>query len=101
MSPKDKTRHLDRMIKEMEQRRQARQAQGGGRGQGPPGGGPNGPWGPRDRSASSRDASRQERLDNTTPAERAQMTQFFRDLNARRQQLGLPTGGGRGFGPRP
>jgi hypothetical protein len=97
MSPEEKARHLDEMIRRFEQRRRE-----GGFGQGGPAGranaGPGGAAGGQggDRTA-AREERRQERLDSSTPAERALMTQFFRDLAARRQQLGMPAG--RGFGP--
>jgi hypothetical protein len=103
MSAAEKARYLDDRIRQMEQRRQARQGRNGGAGGGP-GGGPGGSAAaaggpqrggpPRDRSPSERDSWRQERLDSTTPGERAQFTQFMKDLNARRAQLGLPTGRG-------
>jgi hypothetical protein len=89
LSPREKTRFLDELIRRMEQRRQA-----GGFG---PGGNAGGQAGGRDRSSTGREERRQERLDASTPAERALMTQFFRDLATRRQQLGLPAG--RGSGP--
>jgi hypothetical protein len=104
LSAADRERYLDEQIQRAEQRRQAAAANGQGRGFGA--GGRAGGGGAADASATggtptpgSRDERRQDRLDSTTPAERAEMTQFFRDLNARRQQLGLG-GGGRGFGPR-
>jgi len=59
------------------------------RGQGPPqGGGPmNNPG--RARSSEDRDTRRRERLDQTTPEFRAQMAEYFKQLNARRQQRGF------------
>jgi hypothetical protein len=58
------------------------------RGQGPPPGGPvNNPA--RARSGEDRDTRRRERLDQTTPEFRAQMAEYFKQLNARRQQRGL------------
>lgn len=62
------------------------------RGQGPPGGGfGNNPG--RGRSAEDRDTRRRERLDQTTPEFRAQRAEYFRQLNARRQERGLGTFG--------
>ena len=59
------------------------------RGQGPPpGGGPLNIAG-RARSAEDRDTRRRERLDQNTPEFRAQMAEYFKQLNARRQQRGL------------
>jgi hypothetical protein len=60
------------------------------RGQGPPGG-PGNVAG-RTRSDEDRDARRRQRLDQTTPEFRAQAAEYFRQLNARRQQRGLGTG---------
>ena len=82
-----------------------RQGAGGPGGRGP-GGGPGGagsgpgnrPAPPGGRSPEARDERRRQFLDSGTPAGRAEFTQFMRDLNARRAQLGLPAGG-RGFGP--
>ena len=99
MSQADKTRFLDEQIRRMQRagaaggrvrRRQGRCQRRAGAGR--PDGGSRG-----DRPA-ERDERRRERLDSTTPAERAQMTQFFRDLSARRSQLGMPMGGGPGPG---
>jgi hypothetical protein len=115
MSPADKTRYLDERIKGMEKMRQQMQeknaqnkSKGGagsasnpGGGQRPGGGtaaGGTGQNGPRDRSVAGRDQGRQNRLDSTSPAERAMFTQFMKDLNARRSQLGLAPMG-RGSGP--
>jgi hypothetical protein len=100
LSAAEKEHYLDDQIQRMEEARQARQAAGGGPpgssgGGGPPGGEQRGGWG---RSAAERDQRRQARLDSTTPEERAQFTQFMRDLSARRAQLGLPTRGGLGPG---
>lgn len=98
LSGKERTRQLDEDIRRMEKaRQQMMQRQGGAggktggqsRGQGQGGSGP---------SPGDRDRRRQDRLDSSTGAERAMMSQYFRDLNARRQQLGLPTGGGGGPG---
>jgi hypothetical protein len=103
MSEEEKARYLDEQIARMEKMRQDRQARGAdqargaGRsaGQTPSAGDP----APSDsRTVSTRDERRQDRLDATTPAERAQFTQYFHDLNERRAQLGLPASG-RGFGP--
>lgn len=116
MSPEEKTRHLDEQIRRMEKFRQAMQGNGGpgkgGGNRGAPGspargGNSPGGWGAAngiapgqqaepgkgDRSVEARDRRRQEFLDSSTPAERAQFTQYRRDLNARRAQLGLPAMG--------
>jgi hypothetical protein len=94
MSQQDRTRYLDDQIQRMEKARQAWQARGGsggaGTGTGTTG---QGTGETSQRTAASRDERRQERLDSTTPAERAQFVQFMKDLNTRRAQLGLPAGG--------
>jgi hypothetical protein len=99
MTPVEKTRHLDEQINRSEQFRQrmAQQNPGGtGRpgtfGAGPGGGGgPGGPRGPS--SAEEREKRRKERLDRTTPEFRALMDQYRKDMETRRRQRGLPTGG--------
>jgi hypothetical protein len=104
MSQEDRNRYLDERINQMEQGRQARQGQGRG---GPGGTGAGGTFGaapgggngqePPGNNREARDQRRMEMLDGTTPAERGEWTEFRKELNARRAQLGLPTGGG--FGP--
>jgi hypothetical protein len=95
MSKGDKTRWLDRQIDREEQARRSRAANGGP-------GGPGGPPapGPGNLSAEDRENRRKERLDSTTPEERAEGDQLRKDLAARRAQRGLPPapwgfGGGR------
>jgi hypothetical protein len=101
MSPAEKTKYLDDQIRRMEQARKQREANGqgsGGAGGGQQQGGSGARQGSGDRSAASRDQSRQQRLDSSTPAERALVAQYRKDLGARRAQLGLPPLGA-GFGP--
>ena len=93
MSRADKTRFLDEQIRRTQRPGSQASASGGGSGPGQRTDG-----GTRGGSDAQRDERRRERLDSTTPAERAQMAQFFRDLAARRSQLGLPMGGGPGAG---
>jgi hypothetical protein len=109
MSQSEKNRYLDERIRASESRRQQMQSKGGQGGTGGQRSGSNGGPGQgqsngqgtnggRDRSPESRDHARQDRLDSTSPAERAMFSQFMKDLNARRSQLGL--GPARpGFGP--
>ncbi len=89
MSAAERTRYLDGQIKRMEERR--RQAQAG---QGPGGSGQTGPGTARTNrpapSAAERDQRRRQWLDDTTPEFRAQLDQYRKDMQARRQQLGLP-----------
>lgn len=121
LSPQDRVRYLGDQIRRMEQRRRSGQAKGaapraagqpsgrpangataavGGPGGAPgvrPQGGPPGSRGPGGTVA-ERDQRRQRFLDAGSPAARAQFSQYMKDLNTRRTQLGLPAGG-RGFGP--
>jgi hypothetical protein len=106
MSPAEKRQHLDREIDRMEQRRKE-WANRPPRPGGPPGTGQR-PGGDRPRSAEETEKRRKERLDRTTPEQRALRDQlrakgerFRNDLNQRRAQRGLPpTNGPGGFGRR-
>src|SRR5262249_14787191 len=96
MSPSEKTTYLDAQINRMEQMRKQREAaqkaQGSAGGAGSPtssGAAPPGGPGPP-RSQEERERLRKERLDDSTPEERAQRDQYFKDLQARRAQRGLP-----------
>ncbi len=105
LSPQEKTRYLDQQIDRMEAaRRQWQQAQGGSapRGSSPvvfgaspgggrPFGGPPGGRNGQSLSAEQKETRRRERLDQTTPEFRALRDQYFRDMQARRQQRGLTT----------
>jgi uncharacterized membrane protein YgcG len=111
LSPTEKTRYLDEQIDRFEQFRSQRQQQqgqggsssagggsgtggGGAFGFGPRGGGPNGnaQGGPGNsqRSPEERERRRKQMLDDTTPEFRALRDQFFKDMQARRQQRGMP-----------
>jgi hypothetical protein len=89
MSPAQKTAYLDDRINRMEQMRKQREAaqkaQGGSGGTAAPLGPPGG-----QRSQEERERLRKERLDDSTPEERAMRDQYFKDLQARRAQRGLP-----------
>jgi hypothetical protein len=95
MGPAEKTHYLDERIDQMERMRQqmAQRNRGGTGGPGTFGAGPGGPG--FGGSAEDRERRRKERLDQTTPEFRALMDQFRKDMNARRQQRGMPTMGGR------
>lgn len=101
LSPAEKTRHLDERIKRMTQMSQNRPAGQGGTNRGPAGAGQasRGSAGVSPstggRTPAARDGRRQDRLDGSSPAQRAMFAQYMSDLNARRRQLGLPTGGPR------
>lgn len=70
-------------------------APGGGQGGQPGGRGP--AAGPRgSTSEEARNQRLKQRLDRTTPEERAQQAEYRRAMEARRAQLGLPSGGRRG-----
>ena len=96
MSFAEKTAYLDERINRMEQMRKQREA--AQKAQGAPGGTgaasvsgaapPGPPGGPR--SQEERERLRKERLDDSTPEERAMRDQYFKDLQARRAQRGLP-----------
>jgi hypothetical protein len=103
---------MESMRKEFEKRRAERASNGGGggppfgggdgRGPGAGGGGPRGDRGPG--SGEDRESWRRRRLDNSTPEQRALMTEYFQALAERRKERGLdpmpPFGGPRGGGPR-
>ena len=125
MPPQERQKELDRRIQAEQTRRQARQQRGnqnggnspnaglgqsgpGGRGGnarggggGAPaggGGGPAGgrPGGGRGGSEDARNARSKQRIDATSPEDRAQSVEYRRAMDARRQQLGLSPGRGRG-----
>ena len=66
---------------------------GGGGGRGGPGGGGGGPGG-RGGSEEARNAARKARLDGSSAEERAQRTEYRRQIEDRRKALGLPPGRG-------
>jgi hypothetical protein len=85
----EKEQYLDNLIAREDRRRQEWQATGGAPG-------PRG-----DRAANSaktpqeRDKRREDALDSLPATQRAEWTEFRRELNARRQELGLPSSGRR------
>jgi hypothetical protein len=90
---------LDKQIDEFENMRkewEKRRAQGNnGQARGGEGRGPGGPGGPGDRGNEprqqrSRTDRLRERLDNSTPQQRAQMSEYFTQMQDRRKQRGLP-----------
>ena len=94
MSKDEKTHYLDERINQMEKMRQqfGQQNRNGTGGPGTFAAGP-GCRGGQGLSAEQREQRRKERLDQTTPEFRALMDQFRKDMNARRQQRGLPVRG--------
>jgi hypothetical protein len=123
LPPAERRDELDRRIKAEELRRQASQqrgseksvsqksSRGGGSGQGagprdasqavsasPPGGRGPGGGGPARRGGTEeeRNTRRKQRLDTSSPEARAQGAEYRRAMAARRQQLGLGSGRGRG-----
>lgn len=120
--PEQRLAELDRRIKAEQERRKAWQAEREARGdtaQGPGGGGPPGgpgrggppgmaggpPGGPgrggppggggpggRPRSEDARNERSKQRLDATSPGERAQREEYRRAMNERREKLGIPDG---------
>ena len=93
LSPSEKEKHLDGIIKRQEQLKKGAQGKGGAARP------PSGIATKGDRSPKGRDDRRQRFLDGSTPAERAQASQFRKELNARRAKLGLPPGGPPRGGP--
>ena len=124
LPPAQRQAELDRRIKADEARRQASQAErekrdqgraaqsqqatspasggdrggrgqgGGGQAGGAPGNGGGPPGGTR--TEDTRNARSKGRLDRTTPERRAQQAEYRRAMDARRKELGLPSGGRRG-----
>ncbi len=93
----ERKKHLDQEIAEGEQRRKQRDAErargsatGGGNGSGAPGGGDRGRGWPGGRGSLSA------RLDSTSPAFRAKWSEYRRDMEIRRKELGLPAESWRG-----
>jgi hypothetical protein len=106
LGKQEKVQYLDRLIdrsekmrKDIEQKQKAG-GQPGGRGFGAPGGfGPPGGKAKGPPDPDRIEERKKQRLDKSTPEERAKRDQFRHDMDARRKQRGLPAGGGRGFGP--
>ncbi len=117
-TPPDKRQaELDRQIKREQMMQKAFAAAGGFGGGRPGGGGPGGPGGPGGGGGGgggpgggggagrgpggggNPEAWRKQMLDNSSPSQRAQMTEFRNAMDQRRQQLGLGNGwGGPGGG---
>src|SRR6478752_5388059 len=97
MSKADQQKRLDEILNRMVQARNSQQQAGAqGNGQGNRGGNRGG----QNMSDAARQARSKQRLDSTSPKQRAQMAEFRRQLDTRAQQRGIPisTGGGRGPG---
>jgi hypothetical protein len=103
MSPADQKKRLDEIIDRNLKRQKERQAQvaagqGGAGGGGAAGGGGRG--GRQNMTDGQREQARKERLDNSSPMERAQGDKFRQMMSDRMQQRGIPqTAGGGGGGP--
>ncbi len=105
--PEDQRKaHLDKQIDEMENRRKAMQAShaAGGKQRGMEGGpGPGGPgFGPPGRFGANMDPAKQSEmrtkmLDNTSPQERAMVSQYIQQLEQRLRERGFPVMGGPPF----
>ena len=118
LPPEKRADFLDNQIQEMEKRRkewEARRAQDGQGGPGQSGAGqdPNAPGqgtntanaggqrgGGQNASPAAVSVRRNQRLDNTSPEQRASRAAYFSDLQRRRVALGLPPFPGRGPGGR-
>ena len=98
MSPQEKRKYLDEQINRQEEMRRRMQQQQAANGNRPPGapGGPGMAFGPGGRgnrpppTAEEKQNRRKQMLDRTTPELRENTDQFRRDMEARRQQRGLP-----------
>lgn len=117
LAPQQRQAELDRRIKSEEERRRQMQAErekrdqqraatgqqaanAGARASGPGGQTPGGGGGPagggqRGGSDEARLQRSKQRIDQTTPEQRAQQAEYRRAMEVRRKQLGLPAGGGR------
>jgi hypothetical protein len=97
LAKEEKTRYLDDLIEREERRRAERQENGAQPGAGGPGFGRPGPNGAgavsRFASAGERDKRREDMLDSQPATQRAEWNEFRKELNARRQQHGLPVTG--------
>jgi hypothetical protein len=96
LSKEEKTQFLDDLIAREENRRKEWEARAQAAGVAPGTGGPsrpNGPGGPNGRGTpQERDKRREDNLDSMPATQRAEAAEFRKELNNRRQQLGLPTG---------
>ena len=97
----DQLKQMQSMQKAFEGSRSMFQGLGGGQGGG--GGGAAGnqqaAGGPGPRSEEDRNNWRKRMIDGSSPSQRARWTEYFGEVEKRRQALGLPGGGGP-FGPR-
>ncbi|MCE5266889.1 MAG: hypothetical protein LLG00_03270 [Planctomycetaceae bacterium] len=110
LPPEKRVAELDKRIQEMEKRRkeweqrraeaQAKAASGQSAGQTPGRGNPGGPRGGRSSNPTARSERANQRLDNSSPAQRAQRQAYRTALQQRRIQLGLPVNPWQGRGPR-
>lgn len=99
LPPEKRLAELDRQIKQEEMMRKAFETAGAvmgaiggggnaGRGQGGQAGGPSG-----SRTEEDRNRWRKQLIDHTTPEQRARYVEYRRAMDARREQLGLPSRG--------
>lgn len=97
MSKADQQKRLDEILNRMVQSRNSQQQQNAN-GQG--GRGANGNRGGRNMTDAERQQRSKQRLDNTTPKQRAQFAEFRKQLDTRAAQRGIQLGDqrGRGFG---
>jgi hypothetical protein len=103
MSKADQQKRLDEILNRIVQARNSQQQNANGQGNAQGNRGPNGNrGGGRNMTDEARQARAKQRLDNTSPKQRAQIAEFRRQLDTRAQQRGIPLnsgpGGGFGFG---
>lgn len=103
LSDNERKAALDKQIDDMEKRRREwekrRGERGSGRGGGPGAGGPPRGFGGRNMDPAKQNEMRKRMLDNTSPQQRAMFGEYFRQLQDRRRERGLPEM--RGDGRRP
>jgi hypothetical protein len=88
-SKEEKEQYLDNLIARQDRRREEWQANGGGPGL------RGGRAANNTGTPQERDKRREDALDSLPATQRAEMTEFRREINTRRQELGLPTNGRR------
>ena len=103
LPPKQRAAHLDKKIRDSAKRRKESESREngegrGGRGRGRPDRGPESESKSPEEREVARDQMKRRMLDHTSPKLRAQMSEYRRAMNERREELGLPSRGRRGWG---
>jgi hypothetical protein len=95
MSKADQQKRLDEILNRIAQAQKSQQQNANGQGNRGAG---NGRGGGRNMTDAQRQARSKQRLDNTTPKQRAQFAEFRKQLDTRAQQRGIQLGDQRGRG---